>query len=95
MMFFKPLMSTETTDFVQINNKWLIRIKNCVVYLSSVYFHRYCCNYSLFCCMFFFGRSGFAVGLSALSFSAFASASVSSFRLQKDAASIPNALGKL
>ena len=47
-------------------------------------------NYELF-----YGVPAIAVGLSAISFFAFASASVSSIRLQKDAAPIPNALGRL
>ncbi|MBO5848632.1 MAG: hypothetical protein J6R17_05415 [Bacteroidales bacterium] len=46
----------------------------------------------LTCSLFLYGVPAIAVGLSAISFSAFASASVSSFRLQKDAAPIPNAL---
>ena len=41
--------------------------------------------------VFFSGRSGSAVGLSAISFLAFASGSASIFRLEKDAAPIPNA----
>jgi len=39
--------------------------------------------YYFYFLIFYFGRSGYAVGLSAISFSA---------TLQKDAASIPNAL---